>query len=385
LKKSCHTCAHFCPQTYAGEVYDIGRCCHLGFFRAGLAKPPEEVGGNIIEPPVNGLRNAEFLKDLHDRGFYFYDLPDIRNPLLCEHWRSPLSIFQEILDFYHDDLDTVVSKLGQEVPYMLLEWMKDPTFEEKKYEKLHHVLTGEYTAQEVPERVLNSYNSCQGCAYFKREIGEDGSINPFRGTCAQMGISSGVWAARGEENPVTYSFLGCNNWKSVNQAEPVMISDYLRVFTETNPILSVEDLKKFYAYSCISRKKRLVEAEHKALLGTDLIALLKSRHAGTRHVLFYTDFDFGFVSQFFGKSLHESSKESEAYWKQFQHYTTAEDDLFGAPPQSGDVLLNPVIELQILEEFGSQFSISTIKEEMGEKVKAEIAALKEGKDVRDAT
>lgn len=384
MKKSCHTCQNFINQTWGEEVYDVGRCCHLGFFRAGLAKPPEEVGGKIIEPAETGLRNAEFLKDLHARGYYFWDLPDIRYPQKCEHWRSPLSIFREILDFYSDDLDTVVSKLGQEVPYMLLEWMKNPTFEERKYEKLHHVLTGEYTALEVPEKVLNSYNSCQGCAYFKREIGEDGSINPFRGTCAQMDISSGVWAGQRRENPRTYSFLGCNNWKSVNPVEPTPVSDRFLIFSEANPILSVEDFKKFYAYSCISRKKRLIEVEHKAILGTDLIALLKSRHADTKHVQFYTDFDFGFVSQFFGKSLHESSKESTEYWGQFQHYTTAEDDLFGLPPQE-EVQFNSVDELQILEEFGSQFSISAIKEEMSEKVKAELAALKEGNDVRDAT
>src|ERR1019366_6153794 len=372
--RNCLGCSQHAPQVYNRVLSSSGRCCHIGFFRAGLAKPPEGVGVKVSG--VKALRDPEFLSNMYGQGFYFYDLIDLKSNHhnICEHWRSTLCIFKEILEYYNDDMDHVLENLGQDVPSVLIEWLRNPIYEEKRYKPLHHVLQGEYTLPEVSDRVLDSYSSCQECEYFKREVGEDGSLNPYRGRCAQMGVSSGVWALdKDQDLPVTYSFLSCSNWKNVNPInvkEGVLkLHDRLRIFTETNPYLSVADLKKFYAYTPITRKKTLNEEDHKKMKATDLIMLLKSRHAEVKHSLFYKDFDFGFVSAFFGKSLNQSSKDSTNYWAQFQHYATVEEDLFGVQSVSD---VTPIEELEILEEFDSQFSITNIKKELMEKVDAEL-------------
>ena len=115
-------------------------------------------------------------------------------------------------------------------------------------------------------------------------------------------------------------------------AEPRMLPARLLIFVETNPLnLTLSEITVLCTFPQVAREDSLAEVGLEEMQETDLVRLLRERHADIDFNQFYSDFYLQPVAEYFAKGLRIESKHHKALWEPFKHYTKAEDDLFNDP------------------------------------------------------
>lgn len=335
MNRQCRTCAMFVPQVYKGQPSHIGRCLHVSFYKSGLAKwqdDKSDMDYRFKEHPERAP--ADGVAQAHADGFFYHDLIDIKlQNRVCAHWRANAAYAPEVLAQHNDSIDNY-----PDAPEALVTWIKARAPKDTRdFERLGRLNNFDYQADCAPTTVEDAYEPCATCEHFEPDIDTaTGGPVPFRGFCNKArhtGNSVFALVADGKsERARTYTFLSCHDFTPVKRwykEEPRELPSRLLLFVETNPLnLTLAEITVLCTFPLVARRDSLGEIGLEEMQDIDLTRMLRERHADIDFNQFYTDFHLQPVAEYFAKGLRTESKHHKEFWAPFQHYKTAETDLF---------------------------------------------------------
>ncbi|HEC63901.1 MAG TPA: hypothetical protein ENI23_01255 [bacterium] len=244
MKKNCVYCTMYVPQTFEGKTLSVGRCMHIAFFKAGVAKVRDNDTLEKLFPDLPERLDHDIEKDHFDKSYFYFDMIDIKEEKnrCCNHCLTSLRRVIHVFEHYEDDIDNYSF-----VPKDIVQWIKEGApLDPIEFPKFNRIQNRGFKGGEIPKKFLDNYQPCSSCEYFKWDISEDGVPIPYIGTCTKATVNQGLFDIVDNTNQdvPTYSFLTCVSYKKLRwiaDDDMFPLPPKLFVFTETNPLdLTVE-------------------------------------------------------------------------------------------------------------------------------------------------